>query len=456
MTHVDAPPESPHDAATASTDRADGQLSRRRFLAVAAGAGVAGVAAGATGALLGAPVIERLGLGSPPPGAAAASDASTTALGARSTIAFDGRHQAGIIRPVLQGPATLVAAFDVVAEDRDALGAALADLTARARDLAAAFSPPIGDPLYPPPESGIVGSTTGPADLTVTLSVGASLFDERFGLADRRPRQLAPMPVFRNDVLEPATTHGDLLIQVSTVDQVAAIHALRYLQMGTRDALRLRWLQEGFTRPDARPIPGHTTTRNLLGFKDGTANPDMGQAQLMDDLVWVGPDDGEPAWAVGGSYLVVRLIRMFVERWDRTALGEQEGIIGRSKRTGAPLGAGREEDAPAYAADPAGTTIPLTAHIRLANPRTPGSERNLILRRGYSYSRGFDDAGLLDQGLLFLAYQRDLAAGFVTVQTRLDGEPLEEYIRPVGGGYFFTLPGTSGPDDYLGRGLLEA
>lgn len=436
---------------------AEGRLSRRRFLAVAAGAGVAGVAAGATGVVLGAPVIEQLGLGSPPrAGIAAASGAAAASHGARSIIPFDGVHQAGVIRPVHQQPATLVAAFDVVAEDRAGLADALRDLTSRARELAAAFSPDQGDPLYPPPESGITGSTTGPADLTVTLSVGASLFGDRFGLADRRPRQLTAMPHFANDVLDPAATHGDLLVQVSTIDQVSAIHALRYLQMGTRDALRLRWLQEGFTRPDARPVAGHTTTRNLLGFKDGTANPDMEQASLMDELVWVGPDDGEPGWAVGGSYLVVRLIRMFVERWDRTALGEQERIIGRSKRTGAPLGAGREEDEPAYATDPTGATIPLTAHVRLANPRTPGSERNRILRRGYSYSRGFDDAGLLDQGLLFLAYQRDLGAGFMTVQARLDGEPLEEYIRPVGGGFFFTLPGTTGLDDYLGRSLLEA
>ena len=89
-----------------------------------------------------------------------------------------------------------------------------------------------------------------------------------------------------------------------------------------------------------------------------------------------------------------------------------------------------------------------------ANPRTPGSAKSLILRRGFSFSRGFDDAGQLDQGLLFIAYQRDLAAGFAAVQARLDGEPLEEYIRPVGGGYFFTLPGVTSEQGILGEGLL--
>jgi deferrochelatase/peroxidase EfeB len=59
-------------------------------------------------------------------------------------------------------------------------------------------------------------------------------------------------------------------------------------------------------------------------------------------------------------------------------------------------------------------------------------------------------------GLLFIAYQADLEKGFITVQKRLDGEPLEEYIKPIGGGYFFTLPGVKNQDDFYASALLQA
>ena len=173
----------------------------------------------------------------------------------------------------------------------------------------------------------------------------------------------------------------------------------------------------------------------------------------MDRFVWVAEDDGEPDWAVGGSYHVVRTIRMLVEFWDRTRLGEQEALIGRQKATGAPLDGDIETDIPDYDSDPEGEITPLDAHIRLANPRTPETDDQLILRKGFSFSRGFDGSGQLDQGLAFVSYQRSLDRQFLPVQERLAGEPLEEYILPVGGGFYFALPG-AGDGEYLGQSLL--
>jgi deferrochelatase/peroxidase EfeB len=90
----------------------------------------------------------------------------------------------------------------------------------------------------------------------------------------------------------------------------------------------------------------------------------------------------------------------------------------------------------------------------MANPRTPETAGSRILRRGFNFSRGFDNAGRLDQGLAFVGYQKSLARGFLAVQARLEGEPLEEYILPVGGGFFFALPGVTSDEAWLGQRLL--
>lgn len=175
----------------------------------------------------------------------------------------------------------------------------------------------------------------------------------------------------------------------------------------------------------------------------------------MNDIVWVTADQKEPAWAVGGSYQAVRIIRFRVEFWDRTPLQEQQTIFGRDKASGAPLGMAHEHDEPDYTQDPEGKVIPLDAHIRLANPRTQETHSSLMMRRGYSYSQGVSNSGQLDMGLLFVCYQHDLDKGFITVQKRLNGEALEEYIKPIGGGYFFVLPGVKDKNHYLGEGLFQ-
>ena len=408
-------------------------VNRRNFLK--------GTAAGAAGTALVGGVL----IGGAHEDANAAAQA-TDAAAEQASYPFHGSNQSGIMTPFAKQAATCVAAFNSTATDKAALADLLQTITTRARFLTTGGIAPNLGVSQPPSDSDVLGPVIPADGLTATLSVGSTLFDDRYGLADRKPLKLQPLTAFPNDSPDPAWLHGDLLLQLSANHQDTVHHAIRDITKHTRGGMQLRWKIEGYNSP---PRPSGTG-RNLLGFKDGTANPTGG---LADSLIWV-DDAAEPAWAQGGSYLAVRLIRMLVEFWDRVSINEQEGMFGRRRDTGAPLDGTNEFDTPNYKADPNGNVIATDAHIRLANPRTAATANQRLLRRSYNYDLGMDENGNLQAGHIFIAYQQDLERQFITVQKRLIGEPLIDYVQPFGGGYFYTLPGVSDSSDWYGRTML--
>jgi deferrochelatase/peroxidase EfeB len=425
-----------------------GHVSRRWFLA----GGLAGTAVAGLGGAVAAGCSDSTSGTSGTSG----GDAGTTSAGVGSPSAaarylpFRGPHQTGITHPANEQG--LLAAFTVTADDRDELRDTLLALSTESERLMSGEPYEDRDPAYPPLHTGTVGNPPPPADLSVVVSVGASLFDDRYGLADRKPLALERMPFLANDRLDPERSHGDLLLTITSAHEDVNLFALRQLARATRGTMALHWMLGGYNRR-TRADRGEVGKRNLMGIVDGTSNLDPSDDAAMDRYVWVHPDDGEPAWTAGGTYHVVRVIRMLVEFWDRTRLSEQESIIGRRKESGAPLGGEVETDVPDYSADVDGEVTPLDAHIRLANPRTAQSEGDLIFRSGLSFSRGFDGDGQLDQGLAFVSFQRRLSQ-FLNTQARLAGEPLEEYVVPEGGGFFFALPGVMDDGRFLGEDLF--
>jgi deferrochelatase/peroxidase EfeB len=419
-------------------------IDRRSFLKRAGGVGLGGLAAG-------------YGLGT----ATTASADATEAPEARARRVneeelsgkrrFDGVHQAGILTP----PASfsLFVALDSIAGGTPDLAVALQNLSSRARELTGGGAYPLRQYDAPPFDSGTLGPVIAPDALTVTIGFGANLFDGRYGLASRKPQHLVEMRAFSHDELDPERTGGDVIVQLAAGHQDTVNHALRELLKPIRGTLQPRWIAAGFTGAQRGPKP-HSSRRNHFGFHDGTSNPDVTDPKVMDRLVWARRGGGEPSWTADGTYQVVRLIRMHVEFWDRVGLHEQEEMIGRERNSGAPLGGKEEFENPRYDLDPKGERIALDAHIRLANPREPKTIDQRILRRAWNYSEGFDDAGQLDVGLLFTAFNQDIGRQFVAIQERLNEEPMVDYITPEGGGYFFVPAAARDGRDWVGSGLF--
>jgi deferrochelatase/peroxidase EfeB len=288
------------------------------------------------------------------------------------TVPFRGDHQAGIATPQQQH--VRVAAYDVV--PGAALVATLDAWTEAAERLTAGL-----------PAAHDSGEAVGLGPSRLTVTVGFA----RPGLT---------LPAFRGEALDPRWCGGDVVVQACADDPQVAHHAVRTLTRLGR-GLRPRWMQRGF-------LPAmQGTPRNLFGFADGTANLRGTDTRLLDEHVW--NEDG-------GSVLVVRRIRMHLEKWDGSSLHEQERAIGRSKSTGARLAQARH------------------GHATLARPEANEGVR--LLRRGYAFDDGLDATGRLDAGLLFLAYVRDVEQ-FVRIQRCLAAhDEMNEYVTHVGSAVF--------------------
>lgn len=399
-------------------------LSRRRLLELAGVGGVAAVAAGSGGVLV-------------------ARGGESTPSGTAGTVPFHGDHQAGILTP--QQHHLQFASYDLTARSIAEVRDLLATWTGLAENLTRGDNPPsTGGEFAPPDDTGESGGLD-PARLTITFGFGPGMFDDRYGLASKRPPELADLPLFVADQLDPAQSGGDICIQACSNDPQVAFHAIRNLTRDGRGAASLRWLQKGFLSPTDG---GTGTPRNLMGFKDGTANLDPTKADRMDRNVWAAPAAGFE-WMAGGTYLVARKIRIRIEQWDRTALGEQEQFVGRVKDSGAPIGGSEEFEAVKTG------KLDVASHIRLANPRSGAdSERERLLRRGYNFDEGVDDIGQISAGLFFLGFQQDPRRQFSTIQSRLaSSDLLNEYLFHTGSALFAVPPGAK-PGSYVGQSLV--
>jgi deferrochelatase/peroxidase EfeB len=364
----------------------------------------------------------------------------------RSIDFYTGAHQSGIDTP--QQRYCVFMTFDLTASTAQEVQVLLARWSAAIAQCMA--GEPVGS--VAPDRAGAVAVDTGealdlgPASLTVTVGLGPGVFDERFGLAGRKPKLLADLPALPSDQLRPELSGGDLSVQACADDPQVAYHAVRDLARMGRGVVNTRWVVLGFGRASAGP--GQSTPRNLMGFKDGTRN--IKETADLDEFVWV-EDDVD--WMNGGTYQVARKIRMDIEIWDADDVADQQRIFARFKEDGAPLTGQHEFDTPDFTAtdDTGQPVIDPTSHVALAAHENNNGIR--IFRRGYNFTDGINEVGQLDAGLLFVAYMND-PDHFIQLQTRLGrSDALNEYIAHIGSG-IFAVPPAPKKGSYLAQGLF--
>ncbi|MER6094676.1 iron uptake transporter deferrochelatase/peroxidase subunit [Streptomyces sp. NPDC001728] len=416
------------------------EISRRRLLGTVGAAGAAGLVIGAAGGV----GVSAAVSGDDTASGTGAGGAGALASVGSTEVMFHGKHQAGITTP-LQSRGHLVA-FDLApGAGRKEAVALLRRWSATAKTLMSGKAP-AGD-------TG-VALDAGPSSLTVTFGFGRTFFD-RTGLITRRPMALDPLPAFSSDALDARRSEGDLWVQIGADDALVAFHALRAIQKDAGDAARVRWQMNGFNRSagaTAKPM----TARNLMGQVDGTRNPKPTEPDFDRRIFVPAGTTGAAEWMAGGSYAVVRRIRMLLDDWEKLPSGQQEQVIGRRKSDGAPLTGGTETtplDLNKFGPD-GKLVIPDNAHARISAPEQNGGAA--MLRRPFSFHDGIAPDGTPDAGLLFVCWQADPLRGFVPVQRKLDrGDALSAFIRHEASG-LFAVPGGPAEGEYVGQRLLES
>jgi putative iron-dependent peroxidase len=159
-----------------------------------------------------------------------------------------------------------------------------------------------------------VGFRAPDAELTCVVGIGSTAWDRLF--AGPRPRDLHPFVPLTGARHHAPSTPGDLLFHLRARRMDLCFELAQLIAERLSGAVTVVDEVHGFKSFDER---------DLLGFVDGTENPEGRQA---DDAVFVGEEDHDFA---GGSYVIVQKYLHDLTAWKALSTEEQERVIGRTK-----------------------------------------------------------------------------------------------------------------------------
>ncbi|CAM3811898.1 Dyp-type peroxidase [Tsukamurella ocularis] len=247
--------------------------------------------------------------------------------------------------------------------------------------------------------------------LSLTTSFGSDVWDRLF--SGPKPRGLHPFVQLDGPRHTAPSTPGDILFHVkaSTLDMCFELSWRILDALG--DAVTVVDEVHGFRFFD---------NRDLLGFVDGTENPD-GPAAVTATRV----GDEDPDFA-GGSYVHVQKYLHDMAAWRALSTAEQERVIGRTKLEDIEM---------------ADDVKPPDSHIALNVIEDENGEQLQIMRQNMP----FGELGKGEFGTYFIGYSRDPGVTEQMLRNMFLGDPpgntdrILDFSTAHTGGLFFTPSG---------------
>ncbi|MCW2685158.1 MAG: hypothetical protein JWR37_48 [Mycobacterium sp.] len=244
--------------------------------------------------------------------------------------------------------------------------------------------------------------------LSVITSIGSDAWDRLF--AGPRPAELHPFVELEGPRHHAPATPGDLLfhIKAETIDVCFEL-AGRILKAMT-GAVTVVDEVHGFKFFD---------NRDLMGFVDGTENPDGPLAVSATEI-----GDEDPDFA-GSCYVHVQKYLHDLTAWESLSVTEQERVIGRTKLADIEL----DDDAK-----------PANSHLALNVIEDEDGNELKIVR----HNMPFGEVGKSEFGTYYIGYSRTPAVTERMLRNMFIGDPpgntdrILDFSTAVTGGLFFT------------------
>ncbi|AEI38185.1 Dyp-type peroxidase [Zymomonas mobilis] len=250
-----------------------------------------------------------------------------------------------------------------------------------------------------------VGFRDPDGQLSCILGIGSAAWDRLF--SGPRPKELHPFKEIKG-VHHAVSTSGDLLFHIRATRMDMCFEMATLIMERLRPVATVVDEVHGFKYFD---------DRDLIGFVDGTENPEN-EAACEAVLI-----DSEDPDFKNSSYVIVQKYLHDVEGWNKLPIETQEKIIGRKKLSNVELD---DENKPDYAHN-------------ILNIVTRDGKEVSILRDNMP----FGEIGKGEFGTYFIGYARSPSVTEEMLENMFVGKPkgnydrLLDFSRPITGCLFF-------------------